>query len=261
MLQTKDFFLFILTLLFLLLAIAVTLQPSRSSGLLADAVSFSDPSESYVAVNADPGIDRNSIVDRLRSQISDSDLIWRQPEIPDSGSLTDSVAAVVSTSTDADITCVDYTDDILAAVTWPQDALVREQGGLIEVYVNESVVGTTTQVVGTTTTIVATTTVVTEVVWSKLKQLQAGESQCAASTYIGVAVDGTLLRNDAVAAYATTPTDTLIGYARDGVPIYGVYTGEVDACNGYQHPSGYRYVLTPFSTEFIGCFSNPPQPL
>ena len=257
MIQTKDFFLFILVLLFLFLAIAITVTPAGQSGVTKQTeVSFSDDDADYGAVALTDEIDRGSVVERLRNQIADADLILREPEPVETSA--ENAGAIVGTTTVGTQTCVVDAADLLAVVSWPTDAQVREQAGVIQVFTTETVHSTTTEVVGMTTMEVATTTVVTNVMWSVPRQLGPGEATCDATNYIGVAADGELLRNDEVAAYAATPTDTLVGYARDGVPIYGVYTGELDQCGGYQHPTGYRYSLTPFSTEFINCYSHTP---
>ena len=74
------------------------------------------------------------------------------------------------------------------------------------------------------------------------------------SEVIGVTNGGVLMFNGDVNSYRKIPENALIGYARDGFPIYGVYKEKVDECGGYDHPSGYRYTVSTQRDYIIGCY-------
>ena len=66
--------------------------------------------------------------------------------------------------------------------------------------------------------------------------------------------------NNEASFYRGFGSEYLIGYARDGFPIYGYYEGSTDACGGYEHASGYRYTVTPTNDNLLQCFSGQPAP-
>jgi len=86
----------------------------------------------------------------------------------------------------------------------------------------------------------------------------SGNPSCLASDVIGIANDGSLIRNDEAALYGIFASDTLIGYALDGFPIYGVGNSVTDACGGLESFSGYRYELSTDRDTMINCFASAP---
>jgi len=85
-----------------------------------------------------------------------------------------------------------------------------------------------------------------------------GNPSCLSSDVIGIANDGSLIRNDEVGLYSIFSSETLIGYALDGFPIYGAGSAEVDACGGLSTASGYAYQLSPDRDTIINCFAATP---
>jgi hypothetical protein len=81
--------------------------------------------------------------------------------------------------------------------------------------------------------------------------------QCVPSEVVGVTLSGSLMFNSDASFYRGYGQEYLIGYARDGFPIYGYYEGPVDSCGGYMHSSGYRYTVSPNRDHIIGCFMAP----
>jgi len=86
------------------------------------------------------------------------------------------------------------------------------------------------------------------------------DSQCLPSEIIGVTTEGSLMFNSDAILYHTRNQDELLGYARDGFPIYGNYKGETDECGGYNHAIGYRYTISDNRNYTIGCFGAQPMP-
>jgi hypothetical protein len=83
---------------------------------------------------------------------------------------------------------------------------------------------------------------------------------CIASDVVGVAIDGSLIRNDEYALYGVFGEGTLIGYALDGAGIYGQTNSiATDACGGVVIDGSYRYYLSGERPAVIGCFGAVPQ--
>jgi hypothetical protein len=87
----------------------------------------------------------------------------------------------------------------------------------------------------------------------------AAEPACLTHGYIGTTPDGRLIHNNDVILYQSSSADTLIGYAFDGNPIYGVSSAVTDVCGGVVTPSGYRYQLGAERDFILGCFVSEPQ--
>ena len=83
----------------------------------------------------------------------------------------------------------------------------------------------------------------------------APDQSCIGSDVIGIANDGSLIRNDEVGLYSVFGAGTKIGYALDGFPIYGVGVSEVDSCGGLMVSGQYRYQLQADSDSVITCFA------
>lgn len=82
---------------------------------------------------------------------------------------------------------------------------------------------------------------------------------CIQSDVIGIALDGSLIRNDEYGLYGIFGKDTQIGYALDGFPIYGTNDGvRTDACGGTIDLGEYRYYLSAEREGVLGCYSGVP---
>lgn len=82
---------------------------------------------------------------------------------------------------------------------------------------------------------------------------------CLSHEIAGIALDGSLMHNSDVALYASAGGGALLGYALDGFPIYGaVDPSTLDACGGADNGTGYRYHIRPGSNAIISCFAGTP---
>lgn len=86
----------------------------------------------------------------------------------------------------------------------------------------------------------------------------ASQQRCISSEVIGVAQDGSLIRNDEAVIYKLFDAGTLIGYALDGVPIYGKSDEPLDRCGGLVKNGAYRYQLSEDRGTMINCYSQTP---
>ena len=89
---------------------------------------------------------------------------------------------------------------------------------------------------------------------------RAETSSCIDDLAVGVDVTGSLLINNDALRYLSTPRTTLIGYARDGFPIYGFYEeiNKLDECGGIDEGDGYRYHLRKDDPDILKCFAGTP---
>jgi hypothetical protein len=60
----------------------------------------------------------------------------------------------------------------------------------------------------------------------------AGTPSCLRTDVVGIAQDGSLIKNNEVGLYGVFGEHTLIGYALDGFPLYGTTNLATDACGG-----------------------------
>lgn len=84
------------------------------------------------------------------------------------------------------------------------------------------------------------------------------DKNCVGSVVVGVTNAGSLIYNTDAGLYRAKGSEEQIGYARDGFPIYGPYTGETDSCGGYSHALGYRYSIPQERNFILGCYSGTP---
>ena len=93
-----------------------------------------------------------------------------------------------------------------------------------------------------------------------LSQVRDAEDHCLTGEVIGITTTGSLLMNGSASTYGGSLELTLIGYALDGFPIYGVKSdvSVLDNCGGEQTSLGYRYYLRAGEPFILGCFAATP---
>lgn len=253
MFRTRDFILVFSTVVFLIVAIGATLLKQRtSSGEDFAMVKFAETTDQeYVAEVEEKGsVSREERVSNMRDKISASnDLVLTNPEpvpvdeVPEEEIIEDDEPAL----TTGVQKCPGYTT-YLGSWT-PQGVVFEETEGARVVYrAGFEVVGTST---------VAAREVLLQLPAAPVK---SGEN-CLATDVIGIAKDGSLIKNDEVRLYGVFGSDTLIGYALDGFPIYGVAGNPGDTCGGGVVAASYRYTLAASRDTIINCFAAPPVTL
>ncbi len=265
MIRTRDLVLFVLCLLVLVLAIMVTVL--REGGRVAtsldvSAIPLTGPEGAEVVAGTE--LDRAGNLARLREKLArDTSSVTPAPDtfvedVPPEETDTP-IAEDVPTSARR---CL-YPDDVLPKIAaWPIGSVrVAVVGNERVAYTEETILVASS---ASTSPDTETPSEVPEVVRTELLALPINPvslptASCVPSDVIGVTPSGTLLLNNDARIWQKVNADTLIGYARDGYPIYGRYDGEVDACGGYQHPSGYRYTIGGDRSHIVGCFVATPQ--
>jgi hypothetical protein len=94
-----------------------------------------------------------------------------------------------------------------------------------------------------------------------LRLLPVANPSCIGSDVVGVATDGSFIRNDELSLYSIFDSGTLIGYALDGFPIYGTTDQLTDRCGGAVVEGTYRYFVSPERETILSCFSGVPLKL
>lgn len=84
---------------------------------------------------------------------------------------------------------------------------------------------------------------------------------CLASDVVGVAHDGSLIRNEEAGLYGVFGESTMIGYALDGHPIHGTGDASMDNCGGAVVGGEYRYYLSGDRETVLNCFMASPSSL
>ncbi len=233
MLRTRDLFLFVLVVFFLLLVMVFTVSNDRAN---RDAVSHVDFSEQEIStptvIYEEKELDRKSIITRLREAIKDEKvtLLESEPE-----------PEVVQADSPGSAPACSMNNGLNLARTWPHGGVVvREVEGVRQVaeVVNE---------------------VINPLLILPLNPSVSGSENCLKSQIVGVTVTGGLLFNTDAIVYKTKSAGDLVGYARDGYPIYGNYAGEVDVCGGSNASGQYRYYLNSGSNKVLGCYHGQPR--
>lgn len=81
---------------------------------------------------------------------------------------------------------------------------------------------------------------------------------CLSTNVVGVAQDGSLIRNNETGLYGVFGSNTLVGYALDGFPIFGVSNRPSDKCGGHMENGQYGYYLSDERDVILNCFSATP---
>ncbi len=271
MIRTRDVFLFVTVLVFLLVAIGNVLLFSNSDKKVEEEtfVAFISGNNDGTAITTIRTLDREKNIQRLKEKIANSsELVTPSPSVESAiNSSSDTVSSQLDSSSGVQ-RCL-YPDDALALVPrWPlKDVEVGVAEGAR--VVTQLVTLEAPNILGQQGTSSTSTPKVVPSVQNTTRTLlqmpiipiKNTEVSCVPSEVVGVTLRGLLIFNGDVNAYRGASSETLIGYARDGFPIYGMYDGEVDACGGYDSSTGYRYTLSPDRDYVVGCYVGTPQKL
>ena len=258
MIRTRDFILFVVVLVFLVIAIAATAM--RDTQFVPSEVTFFDGESTTGGYTETEILDRQSIINRLREKIASAPvLVAPEPSVTDEPNEPEEVEdeAVAGATL---VRCTAPDDALSIVPKWPLSAVsVVSEGGYRVAITEEEVV--VAEVVASGTQPAETT----EMVRNNLLKIplfpqKLSVPECVPSEVVGISTRGLLIFNGDMRAYRSVPENALLGYARDGFPIYGLYEGEVDTCGGYEHDSGYRYTVSSDRDYIIGCFVGSPAP-
>lgn len=248
MFRTRDFVLIFTTIVFLVIAIGVTAflpshSPSVSSGIPLVTTESPETGGAEVTIAT---LDRESRVRQLREKIAAEPgaLLSAAPDsIPPDTAPNPIEDDVVDMATPQ--LCGGYQ---IYSGFWPLQGIASEVREGVRVYVVAE--GGTSEGVPTERVLLALSTTPGR-----------GAQHCLSSNVVGIATDGSLIRNSEASLYAIFGADTLIGYALDGHPLYGMSTAIQDECGGVATPQGYRYQLSTNRATVVNCFAGIPATL
>ncbi len=251
MIRTRNFFLFILLLAFLLAGIVLTLWFSAdgSSTTSYREMLFGTETATMTAEIGTPTDDKQSRLEALRKKLSTFTDVALAPT-PEEVNTEPDVTATTSEETEPETVatvqlCANY-----RAVNVPQltgGLLYSESAGQRTFSKMETVMGDASSTI--------TTTSPTIVFTLPLRSGDLGVTDCIASDIVAVSPTGMPIRNSDVAAYSGSGESTLIGYTIDGLTLFGKTSSiDTDECGGATVGGVYRYYLSPERDMLLNCF-------
>lgn len=252
MVRTRDFVLFLLIVLFLAAAIGVTQLTvwwQQVPVFGAWLTSNPDTEVEYTATVPTSPDTRAERLRYLRALLADRDLALGAP-----APVVTEVAPSATTSVPLPpaeavvLTCSGYAP---LQLPWSPQSIVQENREGMRVYYER---GLPTDL---------STEAAPELVRARLplRTWPMATPSCLAHDVVGIALDGSLIRNNEQALYAVFGSETLIGYAIDGFPIYGAAPVAVDTCGGALVDGQYRYLIDAGRPGLLNCFAGIPSTL
>lgn len=244
MIRTRDFLIYMCTLVFLVSAIGYTIlgDMQQQQTIATELAAAPSAAFAYGAVAEASEFDREGYVEWLRGKIAAG--AGADPEHPVTLETVDETppeAAIVATTPVTERAaqyCAPQQDIGGVLGSWdPNAAEVRVVEGARIVLGAES----------------------RPLLQLPIRTVRAATDSCLPHVIIGVTEDGALIGNSDTPAYRAYGPDMLVGYALDGLPIYGPSAdAALDACGGTNAPTGYRYHVRADEPFILGCFAAPP---
>jgi len=265
MIRTRDFFLFLCTVVGLMVAIAISLEvttvPQAGSqfgaALMSSAVdtSFGEPTDRPAVLSVPEEQHRAAALDAMRvavaARLAETDVVIEPttPETPEVVAVVDDALSSTEGVAEAVKQCPDY-----ALAPWSDlpGIQFREAEGVRVLYRDLPVP------VGAGTSTVADSMVLAQL---PLAITPDPSPHCLPYDVVGVARDGSLIRNRDAELYAVFGPEVLIGYLLDGFPLYGASNLPTDACGGTEIAGSYRYYLSTKRDWVVSCFAATPGSL
>ncbi|MEX0917725.1 MAG: hypothetical protein WDZ93_01060 [Candidatus Paceibacterota bacterium] len=248
MVRTRDFLVYVLTLVFLVSAIGFTVlsDSNTPSERVAKQVTFvPNTATAYGALaSGTDGEDRTAYIEAMKAKLARGE-----------GRIEG--APVVFTSVDDFVAATTNTYDGERTILWCD---VPERVDHILTLWHERPV-TLETLEGARVAIQQTASSSNKALLQlPMRTTRAPHDSCLAHEIVGVGTDGGLITNDQVWRFFGSNTDTLLGYALDGFPIHGFAADEsqLDQCGGMSTPSGYAYFLRGGEDFILGCFASAP---
>ena len=261
MIRTRDFFLYVLTVVFLLLAIGATyvakddvLGREVTVPAFDDEVQFAEGGE----LSTPAVMSREERLSALRDKIAagEGELISAPPVFTS----VDQVAAEETVPTEEAVAgdmstallCapgVQYPSKVAPAELVTRSALEGEERVFYTLRVEETVVGSSTE-----------ESVVEEPLFAlPVRSIRSTFDTCIAAAPVAYSPTGRAIALQDV-AFDQGP-NSLVGYTIDGFELYGVATPdmELDTCGGHYVNGVYRYQVQTGADAVIGCFAGVPM--
>lgn len=259
MIRTRDYVLGLSIVVFLLVGIGVTLlkQGYDFGTDLSATVFVASPSDAptSASVSSEVEMSREERIASLRKKIAALGTLGNEPES------TEVVADNATSTSVSDVAVVDIAEDRCASYA-PFSGIWNSKGVVVEEVEGARIVyketATPSVASGTAALPPAAKTLLLQL---SVKSLPPATASCIPSDVIGITKHGSLIRNHEIAAYKTYDSNTLIGYALDGFPIYGASQTKTDTCGGVAMGGQYRYYIHPERSTILSCFAGKPASL
>lgn len=261
MFRTRDFVLIFTAIVFLVAAIGTTIMWDRSSDVSSTPkLKFIDNDDTeYVAViESKDALSREDRLKDMRAKIAEGgELVVTAPVQPSPASTSSSGENASSTVlTKAESRCTDYSE---ASVAWSPYGLQMEEKEGGRLFYREIVSEYEFVQETTTDDSMSLPENKKEVVLQlPVRAIPVGSPSCLSSVVVGIAQDGSLIRNNEAGLYGVFGADTLVGYALDGFPIYGLSGIATDQCGGTIVNGQYQYYLNKERETILNCYSGVP---
>ena len=262
MIRTRDFFLFLLVLGFLIVAIVVTLVWSAQlrGGQGDSVVQFTATTATYTAAVAPMADTKDERLAALRKKLAEDTSINApdtptEPENPDtaSSSAATEEIPVLTTKDTVQLCTAAYTAKSIPGLNGQQQYEEREGQRMFFTMVSALDLATTTPGAPAEKQIVFTL---------PLRLAPLLTTSCIKDDIVAVSQTGMVIRNTEYAIYRGNGESTLIGYTLDGFPLYGRTNSiTTDACGGAIVDGSYRYYLSAERDAVLGCFAGIPAAL
>lgn len=249
MLRTRDFILLFTTIVFLVLAIGFTIvAPSLSPSPTSNTFIPAEPVDTIGAEVETTILDRSTRAANLRNKIAESGEVILSAPVPEPSTPSSQEEEMV------------IANDSVTPQQCPQYQLYRGSWPLVGV---EIVVTDVSRQYSIPQPAIGTSTPEGLLLLSLPVYPVVQGSLCLPSDVVGVALDGSLIRNSEASLYSVFGAETLIGFALDGFPVFGLGgAGEVlDECGGIPRSDGYRYQLAAARDHVLSCFRAAPKQL
>ncbi len=249
MVRTRDFVLFLLVVAVLLLAIVGTeLWQMTKASVLDGWWGTTTEERDYTAEVPVVEDTRESKLASLREKVAERLSLKSAepaPEEVEEPPVETTAATTTTTAEVAEVTkCPAYRERQIA---WVPQAISQENREGVRVYFEPGIPDP-----------LSSTTPETIRAIIPLRSWPGANPNCLPSDIVGVAIDGSLIRNDELALYTVFGGDTLIGYSLDGFPIYGQSSVKTDTCGGAIVGGTYRYIVDDTRAGIINCFAGEP---
>ncbi len=257
MIRTRDVFIFCCILFVISVGMLITVLVNKESfSETAEILLSQDNNEvDFTATNTRIEKNRQDTIARLRSLIAKGETTITPSPSVEAPSAPEENRATSTGEQQGSLLSCGGDDTLVAKTSWPSGVQLSVKNG-------ERIASISVTLPQASTASSSTSTVETiqKVLFAtRAFPVKESTTKCVPGSIVGLTLSGGLIENDA-SYFGEYGSESLVGYARDGFPIYGFYEGEVDSCGGYQHTNGYRYTLTKGRDTVLNCFSSTPAP-
>ncbi|MFT5036800.1 MAG: hypothetical protein ACI9VM_000365 [Candidatus Azotimanducaceae bacterium] len=271
MIRARDFLLYILIFTFVVLGIFFTLSQDRDTSTDTESepnvvLSSTDGDEIHARENRAEDIDRRANIAALQEKIANGEGLISQGE-PVFTSVDTPTSTENPEQNDVNQDAIVATSDRTAEYCVTQNNfstsvnILNRNAGEFSISEGARILSADTVVdivVGSSSVSTTTKKAVLQLPQNPIRGLA---SNCLDSEVIGIALDGTVIKNNETWKFRGAASSTLIGYSRDGIGIHGAGVDEtlLDSCGGYDTGSGYQYHLREKELFILGCFAASPS--